>query len=186
MGESRRMAWMQTIVLAASIVIVLLVSFIGSHINKINREVVEIYKTVRLWDVAELSGKCSDFLTAKGCKVNKRRSSSLLRIFPVKTFLEIIAEAGKGKNKDSRTGKASRSKESRDRPLIVDEMKAAKQSQLSDEVSIREAMSPDPLLTPALFTPVLYTPAEPAVAYMDNEETVLKGTEVEPTVQLYW
>lgn len=86
-------------ILAASIVIVLLISVIGSHLNKINREVVEIYKTVRLWDVAELSAKCNEFLTTKGYKVNKRRGSSLLRIFPFKTFLEIIAQSSKGKNK---------------------------------------------------------------------------------------
>lgn len=159
----------------ASIIIVLLVSFIGSHINKINREVVDIYKTVRLWDVAELSSKCSDFLTSKGCKVNKRRNSSLLRIFPVRTFLEIIVEAGKGKSKDSR----GRRKESREKPLVMEELKAAKRSQMSDEISLREAMSPDPLLTPALFTP-----AEPVG--VENEETLLKGMEAEPTVQMYW
>jgi hypothetical protein len=97
--EFKRMVGLEGAVLAASIVIVLLISIIGRHLNKINREVVEIYKTVRLWDVAELSGKCSEFLTSKGCKVNKRRSSSLLRIFPVRTFLEIIVQAGKGKKK---------------------------------------------------------------------------------------
>lgn len=90
-GELQRMTRLEAAVLAASIFIVLLISVIGRHLNKINREVVEIYKTVRLWDVAELLGKCSEFFTSKGCKVNKRRSSSLLRIFPVRTFLEIIA-----------------------------------------------------------------------------------------------
>ena len=77
-------------------------NFIGNRLDRVNRQVVDLYRLIRLWDVAELSNKCSDFLTGKGCKVGKRRNSSLLRIFPVRTFLEIILEA-KGDTKKPST-----------------------------------------------------------------------------------
>jgi len=145
---------LQGIVLAASFIIILLISFVGNHIDKINREVVDVYRMVRLWDVAELSTKCSDFLTAKGCKVTKRRNSSLLRIFPVRTFLQIIADASNGSRKEKKNA-------------LEESRSVAVKSQLREEASIRDAMSPDPLFTPALLTPA-ENAGSPAVQ-MDNE-----------------
>lgn len=49
---------------------------------------------------------------------------------------------------------------------------------------IREVLSPDPLLTPGLMTPALNSSVENG--FVDNEESLLKGNESEPRVQIYW
>jgi hypothetical protein len=112
-GEFQRMVKLKIILLLLSVVTMVLIALIGNYINRINREVVEIYKRIRMWDINELSIKCNGFLGDRGVKINKRRSSSLLRIFPVKTFLEIIANESHKERKsvfldESRASKAAK------------------------------------------------------------------------------
>lgn len=127
------MSFLKGVMLALSVITMALIAAIGNHINKINKEVVQIYKKIKLWDINELSIKCNDFLGARGLKINKKRNSSLLRIFPIKTLLEIIDPK---KEKKSTFLEESRNKRS-----------------MQESMAFREVMSPDPLMTPALMSP---------------------------------
>lgn len=49
-----------------------------------------MYRKVRLWDINELSFKCNKFLELKAAKPMKTRGSSLLKIFPLRTLVNII------------------------------------------------------------------------------------------------
>ena len=66
------------------------VALFGKIFNKAQRQVFHFYTKIRLWDVNELSYKCDQYLEKKGKTHKKLRKSSLLKIFPVNTFCDLI------------------------------------------------------------------------------------------------
>jgi hypothetical protein len=61
----------------------------GKAIGKTHREIMKLYDTLRLWDVSEMAIKCDEFLSKRGKVLKKKRSSSILKIFPIKTFVDL-------------------------------------------------------------------------------------------------
>lgn len=62
----------------------------GKYLNKTNQEVLDFYHLIRLWDVCEMAYKCDQYLKLRFKTIRKQRTSSLLKIFPLKTFVDII------------------------------------------------------------------------------------------------
>jgi hypothetical protein len=48
------------------------------------------YNKIRLWDINELRNKCHLFLKKRGKPLPKVRSSRMLKIFPVKTIVDLV------------------------------------------------------------------------------------------------
>lgn len=131
------MVELKSVLLGLSIVCLVIMSCLGNYLNRANIEVIGLYKNIKLWDVNELILKCTNFLDASGAKLSKKqRSSSLLKIFPIKTLLEII-EGQKEKEEKPKEKKT------------VTKLKESARADFIEDRYISENATPMPLLTPA-------------------------------------
>lgn len=91
--------YLKIILLFISVIGILALAPLGKKLNIVNIEVVDLYNSIKLWDINEILLKCLNFLEFRGQKIAKKaRGQSLLKIFPNKTYLQIIQQQ---KYKDS-------------------------------------------------------------------------------------
>ena len=84
-------------IICLGLVCLLGIGLLGRALNQAQSEVLFLHEKFRLWDIAEMAAKCNKFLMKRGKPVKTQRHSSILKIFPATTYLDILEHSKKSK-----------------------------------------------------------------------------------------